>query len=69
MGRGPNFGDESPGFCHFAMLQVVILQDIAKVVRDKTSRLLVETYDERDPKFTQVIQLSKNTGLSGERVF
>jgi hypothetical protein len=40
---GPHFGDETPGFCHMAMSQVLSVQALAKFACDKMGRILVKT--------------------------
>jgi hypothetical protein len=47
---GSQLCDESLGFCHVVMSQVLTIQTLATFARSKTSRLLDETHKERVPK-------------------
>jgi hypothetical protein len=57
--RGPNFGDETPGFWNVAMSQVLIVQALAKFARSKTGRVLVETCGDRVPKSRSAFSVIK----------
>jgi hypothetical protein len=61
---GPNFGDETPGFCHLSMSQVLNVQALAKIECSKTSRLLDKTYGNCVPKFRSTNPVFKEHAYS-----
>jgi hypothetical protein len=56
---GPNFGDETPGFCQIAKSQVLKVQALAKIARSKMGRVLEKTHLERVPTLRSTISVFK----------